>query len=241
MVMVATHGVRGVWSGVLPRDQLPLPVRAVGGAGNLPPLVWVLVGVAVLCPWLCPWLCPVAVPVAVPMAVLGSSHCTHRFSAGDVVMIQPQNCPEDVQQFCQLLRLEPHRRFVLEPTEPGRSCLLLLPFPAETGHPLSSGPAWSSALPLLQTWLAVLDGHRTPACLAVQRLSFPPVLCVWILCRASGTGRHPAVPGCTWALCLGSPSTEWGGSCSLLSPRPKLGILCFLAWVLHSVCAPGTS
>ncbi|NXR81123.1 NDOR1 oxidoreductase, partial [Pycnonotus jocosus] len=51
------------------------------------------------------------------------------FSAGDVVMIQPQNSPEDVQQFCQLLCLEPHRRFVLEPTEPGRSCLLLLPLP----------------------------------------------------------------------------------------------------------------
>lgn len=112
--------------------QLPLPVA---GTGNLPPLVWVLVGVAVL------WLCPVA--------VLGSSPCIPRFNAGDVVMIQPQNCPEDVQQFCQLLRLEPHRRFVLQPTEPGRSCLLLLPVAAETGHPLSSGPAWSSALPLL--------------------------------------------------------------------------------------------
>ncbi|XP_077045147.1 NADPH-dependent diflavin oxidoreductase 1 isoform X3 [Agelaius phoeniceus] len=52
-----------------------------------------------------------------------------RFSAGDVVMIQPQNCPEDVQQFCQLLRLEPHRRFVLEPTEPGTSLPPLLPQP----------------------------------------------------------------------------------------------------------------
>ncbi|XP_071309906.1 NADPH-dependent diflavin oxidoreductase 1 isoform X2 [Agelaius tricolor] len=51
------------------------------------------------------------------------------FSAGDVVMIQPQNCPEDVQQFCQLLRLEPHRRFVLEPTEPGTSLPPLLPQP----------------------------------------------------------------------------------------------------------------
>ncbi|NXB89864.1 NDOR1 oxidoreductase, partial [Vidua chalybeata] len=51
------------------------------------------------------------------------------FSAGDVVMIQPQNCPEDVQQFCQLLHLEPHRRFVLEPTEPGTSLPPLLPQP----------------------------------------------------------------------------------------------------------------
>ncbi|XP_057235813.1 NADPH-dependent diflavin oxidoreductase 1 isoform X1 [Malurus melanocephalus] len=51
------------------------------------------------------------------------------FSAGDVVMIQPQNCPEDVQQFCQLLRLEPDRCFVLEPTEPGTSLPPLLPQP----------------------------------------------------------------------------------------------------------------
>ncbi|RLW00566.1 hypothetical protein DV515_00008958 [Chloebia gouldiae] len=51
------------------------------------------------------------------------------FRAGDVVMIQPQNCPEDVQRFCQLLRLEPHRRFVLEPTEPGTSLPPLLPQP----------------------------------------------------------------------------------------------------------------
>ncbi|NXR62762.1 NDOR1 oxidoreductase, partial [Rhadina sibilatrix] len=51
------------------------------------------------------------------------------FSAGDVVMIQPQNCPEDVQQFCQLLCLEPHRRFVLEPTEPGTALPPLLPQP----------------------------------------------------------------------------------------------------------------
>uniref|UniRef100_A0A674H2W1 NADPH-dependent diflavin oxidoreductase 1 n=1 Tax=Taeniopygia guttata TaxID=59729 RepID=A0A674H2W1_TAEGU len=51
------------------------------------------------------------------------------FRAGDVAMIQPQNCPEDVQQFCQLLRLEPHRRFVLEPTEPGTSLPPLLPQP----------------------------------------------------------------------------------------------------------------
>ncbi|XP_021269649.1 NADPH-dependent diflavin oxidoreductase 1 isoform X2 [Numida meleagris] len=40
------------------------------------------------------------------------------FSAGDVVMIQPQNCPEDVQQFCQLLRLDPDKCFLLKPVEP---------------------------------------------------------------------------------------------------------------------------
>ncbi|NXR19828.1 NDOR1 oxidoreductase, partial [Cinclus mexicanus] len=51
------------------------------------------------------------------------------FSAGDVVMIQPQNCPEDVQQFCQLLHLEPHRHFVLKSTEPGTPLPPLLPQP----------------------------------------------------------------------------------------------------------------
>ncbi|NXI81193.1 NDOR1 oxidoreductase, partial [Rhipidura dahli] len=56
------------------------------------------------------------------------------FGAGDVVMIQPQNCPEDVQQFCQLLRLEPHRRFVLEPTEPGTALPPFLPQPCTIQH-----------------------------------------------------------------------------------------------------------
>ncbi|KAL2297930.1 hypothetical protein Nmel_016885 [Mimus melanotis] len=110
------HGPCCEW-GILPMGQLPSPVRAVGGTGNLPPLVWVLVRVVMLCLCLC------------PVAVLGSSPCIPRFSAGDVVMIQPQNCPEDVQQFCQLLRLEPHRHFVLEPTEPGTPLPPLLPQP----------------------------------------------------------------------------------------------------------------
>ncbi|NXG08222.1 NDOR1 oxidoreductase, partial [Sakesphorus luctuosus] len=56
------------------------------------------------------------------------------FSAGAVVMIQPQNCPEDVQQFCKLLRLDPDRRFVLKPTEPGTSLPPLLPQPCTIRH-----------------------------------------------------------------------------------------------------------
>ncbi|KAM6110334.1 LOW QUALITY PROTEIN: NADPH-dependent diflavin oxidoreductase 1 [Pterocles gutturalis] len=56
------------------------------------------------------------------------------FSAGDVVMIQPQNCPEDVQQFCQLLRLDPDSLFVLKPTEPGASLPALLPQPCTIRH-----------------------------------------------------------------------------------------------------------
>ncbi|KAM9595107.1 NADPH-dependent diflavin oxidoreductase 1 isoform 4-T11 [Morphnus guianensis] len=57
-----------------------------------------------------------------------------RFSAGDVVMIQPQNCPEDVQQFCQLLRLDPDRCFVLKPTDPDASLPALLPQPCTIRH-----------------------------------------------------------------------------------------------------------
>ncbi|NXX99557.1 NDOR1 oxidoreductase, partial [Centropus bengalensis] len=56
------------------------------------------------------------------------------FSAGDVVMIQPQNSPEDVQQFCQLLRLDPDRQFVLKPTEPGTALPALLPQPCTIQH-----------------------------------------------------------------------------------------------------------
>uniref|UniRef100_K7FNZ0 NADPH-dependent diflavin oxidoreductase 1 n=1 Tax=Pelodiscus sinensis TaxID=13735 RepID=K7FNZ0_PELSI len=56
------------------------------------------------------------------------------FSAGDVVMIQPQNAPEDVQQFCQLLRLEPDRCFVLQPSEPGTPLPAHLPQPCTIQH-----------------------------------------------------------------------------------------------------------
>ncbi|XP_043951966.1 NADPH-dependent diflavin oxidoreductase 1 isoform X1 [Gambusia affinis] len=38
-----------------------------------------------------------------------------QFSAGDVVLIRPQNSEDDVQRFCQLLRLDPDSRFRLTP------------------------------------------------------------------------------------------------------------------------------
>ncbi|XP_010766554.1 NADPH-dependent diflavin oxidoreductase 1-like, partial [Notothenia coriiceps] len=38
------------------------------------------------------------------------------FSAGDVVMMYPCNAPEDVQQFCELLRLDPRATFSLRAT-----------------------------------------------------------------------------------------------------------------------------
>ncbi|XP_013884668.1 NADPH-dependent diflavin oxidoreductase 1 [Austrofundulus limnaeus] len=38
------------------------------------------------------------------------------FSAGDVVLIRPCNAEEDVERFCQLLRLDPDSSFTLSPT-----------------------------------------------------------------------------------------------------------------------------
>lgn len=40
-----------------------------------------------------------------------------RFGAGDVVMMRPCNSAEDVEQFCQLLKLNPDSHFVLTPTD----------------------------------------------------------------------------------------------------------------------------
>ncbi|XP_078498271.1 NADPH-dependent diflavin oxidoreductase 1 [Lissotriton helveticus] len=52
-----------------------------------------------------------------------------QFSAGDVVMIQPQNPPGDVEQFCRLLRLDPNRKFLLKPNDAGTSLPIYLPQP----------------------------------------------------------------------------------------------------------------
>lgn len=40
-----------------------------------------------------------------------------RFTAGDVVMMRPCNAVEDVEQFCQLLRLNPDTQFTLVSTD----------------------------------------------------------------------------------------------------------------------------
>ena len=37
-----------------------------------------------------------------------------RFTAGDVVSMRPCNNPEDVEQFCQQLRLDPDSQFILK-------------------------------------------------------------------------------------------------------------------------------
>ncbi|XP_069465948.1 NADPH-dependent diflavin oxidoreductase 1 isoform X2 [Ambystoma mexicanum] len=52
-----------------------------------------------------------------------------QFSAGDVVMIQPQNPREDVDQFCRLLRLDPNRQFILKPNDASTPLPVYLPQP----------------------------------------------------------------------------------------------------------------
>uniref|UniRef100_A0A665U1H1 NADPH-dependent diflavin oxidoreductase 1 n=1 Tax=Echeneis naucrates TaxID=173247 RepID=A0A665U1H1_ECHNA len=60
-----------------------------------------------------------------------------KFGAGDVVMIRPCNAPEDIQELCQLLRLDPEVRFTLRATDtaavPAR-----LPQPCTVQHLIES-------------------------------------------------------------------------------------------------------
>ncbi|XP_057577215.1 NADPH-dependent diflavin oxidoreductase 1 isoform X3 [Hippopotamus amphibius kiboko] len=53
------------------------------------------------------------------------------FTAGDVVLIQPENTASHVQQFCQALGLDPDQHFTLQPREPG------VPWPARLPQPCS--------------------------------------------------------------------------------------------------------
>ena len=42
------------------------------------------------------------------------------YEPGDVVMIQPQNPADSVQDFIKLLQLEPNQEFILESSESGK-------------------------------------------------------------------------------------------------------------------------
>ncbi|XP_054468741.1 NADPH-dependent diflavin oxidoreductase 1 [Anoplopoma fimbria] len=59
------------------------------------------------------------------------------FAAGDVVMMRPCNTPEDVQQFCQLLRLDPDARFTLRATD-NSAVQARLPQPCTVRHLVKS-------------------------------------------------------------------------------------------------------
>ncbi|XP_070614517.1 NADPH-dependent diflavin oxidoreductase 1 isoform X2 [Erythrolamprus reginae] len=56
------------------------------------------------------------------------------YAAGDVVMIQPHNGPEDVGLFCDLLRLDPEAFFTLRPREAGTPLPAPLPQPSTVRH-----------------------------------------------------------------------------------------------------------
>ncbi|XP_061459687.1 NADPH-dependent diflavin oxidoreductase 1 isoform X2 [Rhineura floridana] len=58
-------------------------------------------------------------------------------AAGDVVMIQPCNAPEEVQLFCDLLHLDPDAHFVLRPMEAGTPLPAHLPQPCSVHHLVS--------------------------------------------------------------------------------------------------------
>nr|XP_019612380.1 PREDICTED: NADPH-dependent diflavin oxidoreductase 1 isoform X1 [Rhinolophus sinicus] len=59
------------------------------------------------------------------------------FAAGDVVLIQPQNAASHVQQFCQVLGLDPEQCFTLQPREPDVPCPTRLPQPCSVRHLVS--------------------------------------------------------------------------------------------------------
>uniref|UniRef100_J3SC79 NADPH-dependent diflavin oxidoreductase 1 n=1 Tax=Crotalus adamanteus TaxID=8729 RepID=J3SC79_CROAD len=52
------------------------------------------------------------------------------YGAGDIVMIQPHNSPEEVRLFCDLLGLDPDACFTLRPTEAGTPLPVHLPQPS---------------------------------------------------------------------------------------------------------------
>ncbi|KAM6170482.1 NADPH-dependent diflavin oxidoreductase 1 isoform 2-T2 [Rhynchocyon petersi] len=59
------------------------------------------------------------------------------FAAGDVVLIRPENSADHVQQFCQVLGLDPDQCFILRPRDPDTSCPVQLPQPCSIQHLVS--------------------------------------------------------------------------------------------------------
>ncbi|XP_016042948.1 NADPH-dependent diflavin oxidoreductase 1 isoform X2 [Erinaceus europaeus] len=56
------------------------------------------------------------------------------FSAGSVVLIQPENTDSHVRRFCEVLGLDPDQYFTLQAREPGVSCPVQLPQPCMLRH-----------------------------------------------------------------------------------------------------------
>ncbi|XP_037349979.1 NADPH-dependent diflavin oxidoreductase 1 [Talpa occidentalis] len=59
------------------------------------------------------------------------------FAPGDVVLLRPENAAGPVQQFCQLLGLDPDQLFTLQPREPGVPRPARLPQPCSVRHLVS--------------------------------------------------------------------------------------------------------
>ncbi|XP_047379873.1 NADPH-dependent diflavin oxidoreductase 1 isoform X2 [Sciurus carolinensis] len=59
------------------------------------------------------------------------------FAPGDVVLIQPSNSAAHIQQFCQVLGLDPKQYFILQPREPDVPCPPELPQPCSVWHLVS--------------------------------------------------------------------------------------------------------
>lgn len=75
-----------------------------------------------------------------------------RYAAGDVVMIQPHNSPEEVRLFCDLLRLDPDACFTLRPTEAGIKAFPLQSLQSrhKADGSISLPPGWQRVLSLPQ-------------------------------------------------------------------------------------------
>ncbi|KAL2100070.1 hypothetical protein ACEWY4_004464 [Coilia grayii] len=56
------------------------------------------------------------------------------FTAGDVVMMRPSNTPEDVEHFCQALRLDPESQFTLKSTDSSTALPSRLPQPCSVRY-----------------------------------------------------------------------------------------------------------
>ncbi|XP_063065983.1 NADPH-dependent diflavin oxidoreductase 1 [Engraulis encrasicolus] len=60
------------------------------------------------------------------------------FSAGDVVMMRPCNAAEDVEQFCQIMRLDPESQFTLQSTDDTTALPSRLPQPCSVRYLVES-------------------------------------------------------------------------------------------------------
>ncbi|XP_006062611.2 NADPH-dependent diflavin oxidoreductase 1 isoform X4 [Bubalus bubalis] len=135
------------------------------------------------------------------------------FAAGDLVLIQPENTASHVQQFCQVLGLDPEQHFTLQPREPDY-LLDLLPLIRPRAFSIASSlRAHPSRLQILvavvqyqtrlreprrglcSSWLASLDPAqgpvRVPLWVRSGGLTFPKTPDVPVIMVGPGTGVAP--------------------------------------------------